>query len=156
MFLIASEYKIKYAWLGVYYFVVYIFFNVGYYYDTEGEDRLTYDVFDWDAHPGKGCLWVFLILAIFVPGFSSFHYFVYRWDHSTPLHCTALLRAGDSRRVRVNCCDVGGGGGGGRRGGGGARGEIRRGRGGAREDERRGGGRTHYCAGGGWEEGEGG
>ena len=102
MFLIASEYKIKYAWLGVYYFVVYIFFNVGYYYDTDGDDRLTYDVFDWDAHPGKGCLWVFLILAIFVPGFSSFHYFVYRWDGPcTALHCTALLRAGDSCRLRV-------------------------------------------------------
>ena len=79
-FLIASEYKIKYAWLGIYYFVVYIFFNVGYYYNTTGGDRLTYEVFDWAVDPGKGCLWVFLILAFFVPGFSSFHYFVYRWE----------------------------------------------------------------------------
>eukprot|EP00904_Undaria_pinnatifida_P001056 jgi/Undpi1/10951/HiC_scaffold_30.g13252.m1 len=77
-FLIASEFKIKYAWLGIYYFVVYIFFNVGYYYNTEGDDRLTYEIFDWEVHPGKGCLWVFLILAIFVPGFASFHYFIYR------------------------------------------------------------------------------
>lgn len=101
MFLIASEYKIKYAWLGVYYFVVYIFFNVGYYYNTDGDDRLTYDVFDWDAHPGKGCLWVFLILAFFVPGFSSFHYFVYRWDHCSTVALFFLIRAGRCSRFGV-------------------------------------------------------
>lgn len=137
MFLIASEYKIKYAWLGVYYFVVYIFFNVGYYYNTDGEDRLTYDVFDWDAHPGKGCLWVFLILAFFVPGFSSFHYFVYRWGH-----CTAVLLFAACWGIRLcrsgvgfvdDCCFVEGGEGKGGRGegrGGEGRGGLWPGRGG--------------------------
>lgn len=77
-FLIASEMKIKYGWLGFYFFVVYIFYNVIYYYEHNEEDRLSFEVFDWDVAPGKACLWVFLILAIFVPGFAGFHFFVYR------------------------------------------------------------------------------
>ncbi|CAM9363177.1 unnamed protein product, partial [Scytosiphon promiscuus] len=77
-FLIASEMKIKYAWLGFYFFVVYIFYNVIYYYEHNEEDRISFEVFDWDVQPGKACLWVFLILAIFVPGFAGFHFFVYR------------------------------------------------------------------------------
>lgn len=78
-FLVASEFKIKYAWLGEYYFIVYIFFNVGYYYETTGEDRLTYEVFDWEGDPGKAILWIFLIMAFFIPGFAGFHFFVYRY-----------------------------------------------------------------------------
>lgn len=77
-FLIASEMKIKFAWMGIYFFVVYIFYNVIYYYEHNEEDRVSFEVFDWAPSPGKGCLWVFLILAFFVPGFTAFHVFVYR------------------------------------------------------------------------------
>ena len=78
-FLIASEFKIGFAWMGLYFFVVYIFYNVIYYYEHNGEDRLSFEVFDWDPEPGKACLWVFLILAFFVPGFTAFHVFIYRY-----------------------------------------------------------------------------
>lgn len=77
-FLIATEMKFKYAWLGLYFFVVYIFYNVIYYYEHNVEDRVTFEVFDWDDSPGRACLWVFLILAFGVPGFTALHVFVYR------------------------------------------------------------------------------
>ncbi|CAN0380877.1 unnamed protein product, partial [Pylaiella littoralis] len=77
-FLIASEMKIKYAWLGIYFFVVYIFYNLIYYYENNVEDRVSFEVFDWDEKPGKASLWVFLILVFFVPGFAAMHVFVYR------------------------------------------------------------------------------
>ncbi|CBJ25726.1 conserved unknown protein [Ectocarpus siliculosus] len=77
-FLIATEMKFKYAWLGLYFFVVYIFYNVIYYYEHNVEDRVTFEVFDWDERPGRACLWVFLILAFGVPGFTALHVFVYR------------------------------------------------------------------------------
>lgn len=77
-FLIASEFQIKFAWTCLYFFVVYIFYNVIYYYENNDEDRLSFEVFDWDPEPGKACLWVFLILAFFIPGFAAFHFFIYR------------------------------------------------------------------------------
>lgn len=77
-FLIASEFKIGFAWMGFYFFVIYIFYNVIYYYEHNEEDRISFEVFDWEPEPGKACLWVFLILAFFVPGFTAFHVFVYR------------------------------------------------------------------------------
>eukprot|EP00752_Nemacystus_decipiens_P006378 g5750.t1 len=77
-FLIASEFKIGFAWMGLYFFVIYIFYNVIYYYEHNEEDRVSFEVFDWDPEPGKACLWVFLILAFFVPGFTAFHVFIYR------------------------------------------------------------------------------
>lgn len=78
-FLIASEFKIGFAWMGLYFFVIYIFYNVIYYYEHNEEDRVSFEVFDWDPEPGKACLWVFLILAFFVPGFTAFHVFIYRY-----------------------------------------------------------------------------
>lgn len=92
-FLIASEFKIGFAWMGLYFFIVYIFYNVIYYYEHNGDDRVSFEVFDWDPEPGKACLWVFLILAFFVPGFTAFHVFVYRCV------CVSHGRAGRGMRV---------------------------------------------------------
>lgn len=101
-FLIATEMKFKYAWLGLYFFVVYIFYNVIYYYEHNVEDRVTFEVFDWDENPGRACLWVFLILAFGVPGFTALHVFVYR--------CVAAVAIQNDLTcpgVQVCCCPVG-------------------------------------------------
>lgn len=78
-FLVASEFKMKYAWLALYFFVVYLFFNLAYYYEAAEVDRVTFEVFDWEEDPDRACLWLFLILAFLIPLFSGAHYFVYRY-----------------------------------------------------------------------------
>lgn len=98
-FLIASEFKIGFAWMGLYFFIVYIFYNVIYYYEHNEEDRVSFEVFDWDPEPGKACLWVFLILTFFVPGFTAFHVFVYR--------CVASVKRGGSCGGGGGCGDAG-------------------------------------------------
>ena len=89
-FLIASEFKIGFAWMGLYFFVIYIFYNVIYYYEHNEEDRVSFEVFDWDPEPGKACLWVFLILAFFVPGFTAFHVFIYRYVRARVCVCVCV------------------------------------------------------------------
>lgn len=81
-FFIASEFKIKFARMGLYFLVIYLFFNLAYYYESTGdaEERVTLEVWDWEENSGRAVLWLFLMFAIFLPGFAALHLFFYRCD----------------------------------------------------------------------------
>ncbi len=96
----------QFAMIAIYFFVIYIFFNVIYYYEHNGEDRLSFEVFDWDPEPGKACLWVFLILAFFVPGFAFFHYFVYRCGACGAVRYGAVCACASIARKQYVVCLV--------------------------------------------------
>lgn len=55
-----------------------MFFNLAYYYETTGDDRLTWKVFDWEDAPGTAVLYILFILVILVPAASMLHYTVFR------------------------------------------------------------------------------
>lgn len=77
--IIETDYKISFFALGEYFFIIYIFFNLAYYYETEGDGRLTWEVFDWEDAPGTAVLYILFILVVLVPAASMLHYSVFRY-----------------------------------------------------------------------------
>lgn len=77
--LISSEYKCRSAfWQTEYYAVVYLIFNLIWYYEGPLESRVLYTILDWEDDGGMATLFIFLIFFILVPIFSTMHYGVYR------------------------------------------------------------------------------
>lgn len=52
---------------------MYLFFNLGWYYEKSKGERVLYEVMNWEINPGRATLYTFVIFCGLVPAFSVFH-----------------------------------------------------------------------------------
>lgn len=72
-FLIATDYKCRAFWLTEYYAIVYLLFNLVWYYKKSRSERVLYELMDWEIDPGRATLFTFIILCGLIPAASVFH-----------------------------------------------------------------------------------
>ena len=77
-FLVAAEFRHRYVFFGQVYGVIYLLFNVGWYYLAPKEDRQIYVILDWENKPLVACIYGLGLLFIGAPLFAVLHCGVYR------------------------------------------------------------------------------
>lgn len=76
--LIADEYKMRHVVITQAYGVVYILFNIGWYYLAPEEEKLLYDIMDWENRPLVAFIYAVVCILILAPLFSFLHLHIYR------------------------------------------------------------------------------
>jgi len=76
--LIADEYKMRHVIITQVYGVVYILFNIGWYYLAPEKEKLLYDIMDWEKRTLVACIYGVVCIVILAPLFSLLHLHIYR------------------------------------------------------------------------------
>lgn len=93
--LVADEFKCRNIIFGQVYGVMYLAFNVGWYYLAPREDRLIYEILDWENKPLAACIYGLGCILVLGPLFGALHFGVYRCS-SKPLLSFPRLPNGDT------------------------------------------------------------
>lgn len=76
--LIADEYKMRHVVITQVYGVVYVLFNIAWYYLAPEKEKLLYDIMDWEKQTLVACIYGFVCIVILAPLFSFLHLHIYR------------------------------------------------------------------------------
>lgn len=57
---------------------LYITFNIIFYFTAPKEDRLLYDILNWEEEPAAAVIYTVVILLVLLPMFSAIHLGVFR------------------------------------------------------------------------------
>lgn len=77
-FLVADEFKMRYVLYAQAYGAAYLVFNILWYYLAPKDDRLIYEIIDWNNKPLVACIYGLGSLLIAAPLFTWLHYGVFR------------------------------------------------------------------------------
>lgn len=77
-FLVADEFKVRNIIFGQVYGVIYLTFNIVWYYVAPREDRLIYAILDWENNPLMACIYGLGSILVLAPLFGVLHIRVYR------------------------------------------------------------------------------
>ncbi|CAM9397563.1 unnamed protein product [Ectocarpus fasciculatus] len=77
-FLVADEFKLRYILFPQVYGVIYICFNVGWYYLAPNDDRLIYIILDWEDNTLGACIYAFGAIFVGAPLFGLVHFGLFR------------------------------------------------------------------------------
>lgn len=78
MYFVASEYRCRSYCYSEYFGIVYLVFNLIWYYHGVPAERRVYPILDWEKDTGTAGLYVFLILFVMIPTFATGFLLVYR------------------------------------------------------------------------------
>lgn len=76
--LVADEFKLRYVVFPQVFGVIYIIFNVVWYYLAPNEDRLIYSILDWSNNTLVACIYGVVCILVLAPFFALLHFGVYR------------------------------------------------------------------------------
>lgn len=78
MMYVATEYNFKQLWASEIYGLIYVAFNVSFFYLGPEDEKVIYDILDWGEDPGTAATFAIVILLVLVPLFGFVHYGVFR------------------------------------------------------------------------------
>ncbi|CBJ25727.1 conserved unknown protein [Ectocarpus siliculosus] len=81
-FLVADEFKLRYILFPQAFGVIYLFFNVGWYYLAPDDDRLIYIILDWEDNTLGACIYAFGAILVGAPLFGLVHLGLFRLRES--------------------------------------------------------------------------
>lgn len=76
--LVATEYRLRQVCATEMFGVVYVVFNVIFFYTGPTDEKVIYDILDWGGDPGKASAFVVVILVVLVPLFGLAHFGVFK------------------------------------------------------------------------------
>lgn len=97
-FLVATPFRLTDMWIAELYSLVYLCFNIVWYYFGEPNGGVIYSILDWNNDPLTAALYILLVFFVMIPIFSFIHYMVFRMReflHSTCRNQVALGNLGD-------------------------------------------------------------
>ncbi|CAM9823947.1 unnamed protein product [Ectocarpus sp. 12 AP-2014] len=77
-FLVAEEFKLRDILFPQAFGVIYILFNVGWYYLAPDDDRLIYIILDWENNTLVACIYAFVAILVGAPLFGLVHLGIFR------------------------------------------------------------------------------
>ncbi|CAN0496371.1 unnamed protein product, partial [Ectocarpus sp. 8 AP-2014] len=77
-FLVADEFKLRYILFPQAFGVIYLFFNLGWYYLAPDDDRLIYIILDWEDNTLGACVYAFGAILVGAPLFGLVHLGLFR------------------------------------------------------------------------------
>ncbi|CAM9405259.1 unnamed protein product [Choristocarpus tenellus] len=79
-FLVSTQYRFWTLWPSLLFALIYVSFNVAYYYlaSDEDDENVIYSILDWDEDPTTATIYTVVIIFVLLPLFQGLHYGVYR------------------------------------------------------------------------------
>lgn len=76
--LIATRFRLRDAWMTELFSLVYVIFNIAYYFSAPRGEKIIYYILDWGRKPGLACAYTLVTLLVLVPLFDLVHYGLFR------------------------------------------------------------------------------
>lgn len=76
--LVATRFRLRDLWITEVFAVIYLAFNITWYYTAAKGTKVIYSILNWGHAPAKATIYAVVVLLVLIPLIDCFHFGVFR------------------------------------------------------------------------------